>query len=147
MEKKRKDLKIYSILILAFVAISLIKIIVTTCINGFPQVEEIPEGMTETTVRIVTIIAFVLSFIVLLPQVYVGIKGLKISAGVATEGKAHLTWAIVLAVVAAFSVISSIIEATKAFDVKFILNAVDSAVDVLLFISYYLLVRKIASEK
>ena len=146
MEKNKKDLKIYSILILVFVAISLVKIIVSACVNGLPQLAEIPEGMTKETVQIVSIVAFVISFIVLIPQIYVGIKGVKIGTGATANGKAHMIWAIILAVLACVSTISAIIELTKVFDFSYVLNALDAAVDALLFISYYLLARKIAAK-
>ena len=145
MEKNRKNLKTYSIL--AFVVASLIKIVVSVCINGLPQLAEIPEGVTKEMAQIATIIAFVISLVVLIPQIYVGVKGLKIGNGATTDGKAHMIWAIILAAFAALSSILAIIESIKVYDFNYVLNALDAAVDVLLFISYYLLARKIASKE
>ena len=73
MEKNRKELMTFSIVILVLAAFTLVKLIVNACVNGLPQITEIPEGFTKEAVQVITIIAYVLSFLTLLPQIYIGV--------------------------------------------------------------------------
>lgn len=143
MEKNRKNLRDFSIIILALVALSLIRSIVTVCINGFPQPTNIPEGMTKEIAKVITIITFALSFVLLLPQIYVGVKGIKIANG-ATSGKAHIIWALILAVFAGITLISAISGLTKAFNFDSIMNLIDPAVDFAAYVFYFIYARRIA---
>ena len=147
MEKNRKNLRDFSIIILALVALSLIRSIVTVCINGFPQPTNIPEGMTKEIAKVITIITFALSFVLLLPQIYLGVKGIKIANGSSTSGKAHIIWALILIVFSAITVISSISDLTKAFNLDSVLNLLGPVVDLALFAFYYIYARKVANDK
>ena len=106
MEKAKKNLKIASWLVLVMVAFSAVRMIVDAALKGF-EVKEVPEGMTEDIVRIALIVAFALGFVVLLPQIYVGIKGLKV-ANAPCLAKGHIVWATILLVIALLSLISPI---------------------------------------
>ena len=137
MEKAKKNLRDSSLLVLFFVVLSAIRKIVDAVVNGF-EVKEVPEGMTEDVVRIIMVAGFVLSFVVLLPQIYVGIKGLKI-AKEPSAAKGHIVWAVILlafAVIAVFSPISSILKADHigANVLELINCALDIAVYVLFLI-------------
>ena len=147
MEKARKDLKVYSIVILALTAIVLIGNIVSVCVKGLPPVTEIPEGLTKETVEIIKIISFALTFVVLIPQIFVGIKGIKVAKNPDARGKAHMVWAIILAVLSAVAVISGTIDLVKKFDVDLLLGVINNVLDVCIFIGYYLCARKIANAK
>ena len=147
MEKNRKDLRIYSIVILALVALVLIRNIVSVCVNGLPPITEIPEGFTKETVEIIKIISFALTFVVLIPQVFVGLKGIKVANNPDVRGEAHMVWAIILAVLSAVAVISGIIDLVKKFDVDLLLAVINNVLDVCIFIGYYLCARKIANAK
>lgn len=145
MDKNKKTLKEYSIVILVFVAITLVRSIVSLCVKGLPQVEAIPEGMTKELVNIAAIISCVIGFIILIPQIYVGLKGLQIANGATVNGKAHLIWALILAVLAAISTISAISGLISAINFDTIYNVIDPAIDVLLFVCYYICARKIVA--
>ena len=112
MENAKKNLKIASWMVLVLVAFTAVRKIVDAVINGF-EVKEVPEGMTEDMVRISLIIAFALGFVVLLPQLYVGIKGLKV-ANAPCLAKGHIVWATILLVIALLGVISPISSLIKA---------------------------------
>lgn len=143
MDKNRKELKSFSIVILAFVALDLIKIIISLFVKGLPLPNEIPEGMSKDIVQITTIIIFVVSLIILIPQIYVGVKGLMIANG-AKSGNAHIIWAIILVVLSAIATISGIVDITKAFSFDALLNILSPAVDVVIFAFYYFYAKKIA---
>lgn len=147
MEKTRKNLKEYSIVVLAFIALTVIKAIVGICINGLPQANEIPEGMTRELAQMITTIAFALSFVVLIPQIYVGVKGLKIANDPETSVKAYLVWTAILAVLAAISTINEISQLVKAFSAERLLDLVYPAVDTLLFACCFVSARKIANAR
>ena len=143
MEKERKELKWFSILILALATFSLVSAIVRVCVKGLPQLTEIPEGMTKEMANIVVIISFALSLVALLPQIYIGVKGIKIANG-APSGKAHIVWAIILAVFAVIAVISAISSLTKVLNFDTVLNVLDPAIDVVIYVFYYIYACKIA---
>lgn len=145
MEKAKKELKIYSVLILVFVAFALVKSIVSICINGFPKMEPLPEGVTPEVANVLVIITFVVSLLLLIPQIYIGLKGVMISNGASVGGKAHLVWAIILAVCAAIATIDAFAGMFKAFNVDNVLTAFNVLVDLALYVCYYIYARKVAN--
>lgn len=144
MEKK-KDLKIVSIAILALLGLTLITTIINACVNGIPQIQA-TEGLTKDVLKIASICAFVLTFVLLLPQVYIGVKGIKIANG-GEFGKAPFVWVIILAILAVIATISALSNMFKAFNFDTILGVVDCALDVVLYVCYYLCIRSIAKAK
>ena len=145
MEKNRKELKSFSIVVLVVTAISLIGIIVNACVNGIPRITEIYEGMTEDMIQISSVISFVLTFVIFIPQIYVGVKGIKIANG-AKSGKAHIVWAFILAVLAGIAAISGIVNIIEAFSTDALLNLVDPAIDLVMFIFYLIYAHQVARE-
>ena len=145
MIKERKSLKEYSVVILIFAALSLVRLIVDFCVNGFSAPTISIEGATEEMIKIAVIIAFVLSLLLLIPDVYVGFKGLK-EAKNPTGARAHIVWALVLSIINLIAGISSVVEITKGFDVDKLLRLLDVLVDTALFFVYYLTAKKIASK-
>ena len=145
MEKNRKDLKTLSILILVLTGLTLVRSITELIVNGLPQVPESNE-LSQGILRITAIISLVIGLLLLLPQVYVGIKGMKIADG-APSGKAPLVWAIILAVLAAISTISGLSNMLGALTFGSALNFVDCALDVVVYIFYFILARKVILDK
>ena len=145
MEKIKKDLKSYSILILAFCLITLVRNVVELCTFGLPQVAVSGE-MTESTLRALGIASVVLSFVLLLPQAFIGVVGVKIANGANIKCKAHIVLAIVLAVICVSAVICGVIDLFSVFNVGNMLGVLDCAVDVLLYVCYYLCALKIITK-
>ena len=145
MEKNKKELKILSILILALTALTVVLSVLDLCIKGLPQVEA-PEGFTQEAVQVVAIISVVITYVVLIPQIYVGFKGLKIATSTEqVAGKAHMVWAVILAVVVGISTISGISGLFSAFDVSKLLNVFTHAVDVFIYVYYFIIARRVAN--
>lgn len=142
MEKNKKDLKLLSILILVLACLSLLMSIIGVCVRGLPQPTEIPEGMTKELVQISTIIAFVLGLVVLIPHIYVGVKGICIANG-SSNSKGLLVVTIVLIVLASVSTITGISNLIKLFDLSNALALVGSILDIVIFVCYYLTARKV----
>ena len=146
MIKERKNLKEYSFVILIFAALSLVRLIIDACADGFSTAIVPIEGATEEMVKTAVIIAFVLALLLLIPDVYVGFKGLK-EAQNPTGARAHIVWALVLSIIYLIATISSVVEIAKGFDVDKLIKVLNVAVDTALFYAYYLTAKKVANKK
>ena len=144
MEKNRRELKTLSILILALAALSFIMAIVNVCIDGFPKVDI--AYISPETAKIVSIITWVLGLVIILPQVYVGVKVIK-QANNPTGARAHIVWALILGILAAIATISSIVSIAKAFTTSQLVDLINVAIDTLIFATYYFYARKVAQGK
>ena len=135
MKNSRKQLKAYSFLVLLFAAFSLTRLIVELIVIGFDK-ETAAWGVSPELMLIATIILFVISLIFLLPQVYVGVRGLKIAkAPKATKG--HIVWAVILlafSVFAIFTPISDIMANVNVVDN--IITLIDHALDIIVYCMY-----------
>ena len=146
MEEIRKGLKSFSLVVLLLVALDVILNVTTLCIKGLPKMDPLPEGMTEELAKVGAIIAVVLSFIVFLPQIYVGLKGMKIADG-ASSTKAFVVWTVILLAFAAIATISALATLFQTFNVNNILTLVSHALDAIIFAYIFVCTRKIAGAK
>ena len=108
MEQSRKNLKTSSIIVLALAGLSLLNIIFELffgSLNGALNSAAIPEGATDNIILIAKIFILVLSILILVPQFYIGIKGIKIAKN-PDSSKGHIVWGIILIVVTAIGLIS-----------------------------------------
>lgn len=108
MEQTRKNLKTSSIVVLVLAGLSLLNIIFELFfgqLNGELKNAAIPEGAPDNIVLITQIFVLVVSVLILIPQVYIGIKGLMI-AKKPKASIAHIVWAIILIVFTASGLIS-----------------------------------------
>ena len=104
MTQQRKNLKIASILVLAYAAWSLIKMVIDLIITDFSSIDA-----SENLLLISKIIVIALTAVLFLPELFIGLKGLKIAKDPASyTGKAHIVWAIILLVLALIAWISPI---------------------------------------
>ena len=143
MDKNRKNLFVISIVILAWVVWSIAKSIVEICINGGLELPEV-EGVSKEIMLVAAIIALVIVYIALVPQIYIGIKGIKIAKG-AQSGKAHIVWAIILGAIAALGFVSSLAGLGK-FSADVLLDIGTSACSLALYACYISFACKIAKE-
>ena len=108
MEQTKKNLKTTSMLVLLFAALNLIRVIVSLIFDGFGSTE----GATDGAVLVANIIVLVVTVICLIPQVYIGLKGIKV-ANAPDSSKAHVIWAMILFVITVLSLISPVIGLIK----------------------------------
>lgn len=94
MERAKKQLKIASYLVLLFVGISLLEIF-TELMFGDINTAQIPEGAPENILLITKTFLLVFSLVLMLPKIYVGVKGLKIAKH-PNASKRHITWAVII---------------------------------------------------
>lgn len=142
MEKSKKNLRDLSIVVLIFAALSLIRVIVSFILSEEVAKAELPEGMTVEVVEIAIIVLFIVSLICLIPQIYVGFKGLRMAKS-PDKSRAHIVWAIILLV---FSVIAVATPITELIDARAIFDNILELVDCLLDIIVFALFIKYAKE-
>ena len=108
MEQARKNLKTSSIVVLILTALSLINILFELFfgeLNKELNGAAIPEGSPENIVFITQIFILVVSLLVLLPQLYIGVKGLKIAKS-PDSSRGHIVWGVILLVFTALGLFS-----------------------------------------
>ena len=138
MEKARKNLKEFSYLILFLLGLSLVRTIINLIVNGVnidAEKANLPQGLVMPIV-VITVAA---SFALFIPQLYVGLKGLKLANGTSEDDtfKAPIVWATILLVAAAFSIISPVQDlANNTNVIANILAIVDHALDVVVYFLY-----------
>ena len=142
METSRKNLKSMSLLVLVLAALALARNIMAVVSTGF-KVDNIPEGMTEAFVKATMIGAFIGSIILLIPQIYVGIKGLKIANNPEISSKGCIIVAKVLLVLAIIATVFSVADLAKAADK---IDAILALVNVVLDIFVYIFFIKYAKQ-
>ena len=108
----------------------------------------LPEGVTESIVLIAQIVILVIAVLVLLPQLYIGIKGLKM-AKKPDSSKGHIIWGIILLVITAIGLIAPL-RALIQGDGRAFANVsefLSIAVDVMILFEYVRLARAVRKGK
>ena len=135
MENARKNLKDYSILILIFTAVSFVRLIVEVFMMDF-NMDALPEGATAGLVLAAQIAFCVVSFILLLPQIFIGVRGFKISKN-PDHSKAHIVWATILTVLSVMAILSSGVNMIQTGKVGGnLFELADMVIDTVLYIVY-----------
>lgn len=144
MEQSRKNLRASSIIILAFAVLTLLN---TAFELFFGEINyaEIPADAPENIVLITKIVLAVVTLVVLLPQLYIGIKGLKM-AKKPDSSKGHIVWGVILFVFTLIGLVSPAVAIVKLEDVfanasEFLSIAVDAFV-LFYYVKYAKKVRK-----
>jgi hypothetical protein len=106
---------------------------------------EIPAGAPDNILLITKIILLVVSLAFLFPQIYIGIKGLKL-AKAPVGGKGHIIWGVILLAFSAFGSVSSVIALIGAGGVQknlpALLNSLLEALVLYDYVKYSILVSK-----
>ena len=107
MENSKKNLKIMSFVIIALAALTFINITLELYFGELNNAA-IPEGAPENILSITKAILLSVSLFLLLPQVYLGEKGLRVAKN-PDSSKGHIVWAAILMVFAAIGLIDPIV--------------------------------------
>ena len=108
MKQATKNLKTYSIIVLALGVLTLINLLFELFfgeLNGELNNATIPDGAPANVAMIARIFILVISLLFLLPQFYIGIKGLKIVKK-PDSSRGHIVWGMILIVFTAIGLIS-----------------------------------------
>lgn len=142
MEKTRKQLKEISVVILILAAFSLIRSVIDVILTDFSQASRL-EGVTPGLILATQIFLIVFAFVLMIPEIYVGVKGIKI-ANASSSSKAPIVWAVILAIFSGVGVISSVSSLIHQGDlVGDLLALANTVIDVLLYITYINHVKKL----
>lgn len=112
MEQSRKHLKISSLIVLLFSALTLIQLVASLVWGEELNNATVPEGAPDNIIAIAKVFLLVLSLLFLLPEVYVGIKGLRMAKN-PNSSKGHIIWAGIIFVFTVVSIISPLINFIK----------------------------------
>jgi hypothetical protein len=134
MSNSRNHLKEASFLVLLFTAFSFIRMIIQLFV-GF-EADPTQVGVSHEIIVVTMIVMFVVGMILLLPQLYVGVKGMKIAKN-PTSSKGHIVWAVILLVFLAFGIISTVTSIAEQINVvDNVITLVDHALDVIVYCMY-----------
>lgn len=146
MNLNRKYLKNISIIVLILAGIYLINLVTGIFFDGLNQAA-IPEDAPENILQITQIFVLVMSLLFLWPQIYVGVKGLKV-ANEPNDSKGHIVWAIILLVIAAWGVVSGLFSMIgDGVTLKSIFDIAVVAVETVLYSVYIKFARAIYQAK
>ena len=146
MDKSIKNLRLFSILILASAAYSVIAVALDIFFGGGFNNVTIPDGSPENIVDIAKTLLLVITIVMILPQLYVGIKGICVAKN-PDSSMGHIFWAGVLFVFAligaASAIINMVIGGSTDESVTSVVNIVFDAIFYFEFITY---ARKVRDE-
>ena len=135
MEQSRKYLKLSSIAALALALFSMLQLVSELLFGDINQAA-ISEGAPDNILLITRIILFAVAFLLMLPNIYIGIKGMRI-AKKPNASKAHIVWAIILLAFACLSIIEPIVtcvsDGMKQENISAVLSI---AVEITVFFEY-----------
>ena len=136
MEQTRKNLKTVSVVVLALAGLSLLNLLFEIFFGELGNAT-VPEGAPENTLLITQIFVLVISVLLLLPQAYVGIKGIRI-AKTPDSSKGHIIWGIILVVFTAAGLLSPFLALVRGEGVAFenIAELCSIMVDVSILVAY-----------
>jgi hypothetical protein len=114
MSESKKHLKISSWLVLLLTLETIVNLI---CELAFGEINnaQIPEGSPENILLITKIFIIVVATLILIPQIYIGIKGLCVVKK-PTKSKLHIYLAIVLFAISIASLMDPILAIVNATD-------------------------------
>ena len=144
MEQTRKFLKLSSIAVLVLSGFFMLQVI---CEILFGELSNaiIPEDVSYNILLITQIVIFTFALLFMLPNIYIGIKGLRI-AKKPDSSKGHIIWGIILLVFTVLSLISPIVDIiNNGFKYDYISEFLSIAVEASVFfeyIKYAIAVRK-----
>lgn len=142
MEKSRKYLKEASVLVLLFTAFTLIRMMFELFLVP-PTIDPEQTGFSSEVILITTIVLFVINLVLLIPQIFVGVRGLKIAKTPAST-KGHIVWAVILLVFAALAFVSTIFDLAGSKNIiDDIIALADHALDVTVYCMYIKYARKV----
>ena len=104
----------------------------------------IPEGAPDNILLITKIVLASIAGLLLIPNIYIGVKGLKVAKN-PDSSKAHIVWAIILLVFSCLALISPIVDfINNGIQYKITSAFCSIVVDITVFIEYIYYARAVA---
>lgn len=143
MEQATKQLKTASYFVLLFAGLSLVNI-VSALAFGDINSAAIPEGAPDNILQITKVILLAVTAIILLPKVYVGIKGLQIAKS-PVASKRHITVAMFILAFEAIAGIDPILSIVKqGFTMDQFMTVADVLLEVIIIFEYIKYAKDVA---
>ena len=143
MEKAKKQLKTSSLFVLLFAGLSLMNIIRALTFGDINSAT-IPEGAPDNILQITKVIILTVTAIILLPKVYVGIKGLQIAKN-PVASKRHITVAMLILAFEAFGGIDPVLGIVKqGFTMDQFMTVADVLLEVIIIFEYIKYAKDVA---
>lgn len=137
MEKSRKYLKFMSEIILICLAFSFIRSILEVFLINVD-----PNNGNDLYIIIAKIVLCVIYTVFYIPQIYIGIKGIKVAKN-PDSSKAHIVWAVIFL---AFAVLGAISSTWNMIDTKDIVGNILGLINAVVDITLYFLYVKYAKQ-
>ena len=141
----RNHLKVSSIVILLFAGFSLLQI-VSELLFGELNNASIPDGAPNNILLITKIFLLCVSVLLLIPSVYVGVKGLKV-AKKPDSSKGHIVLATIILVIAVLNLIDPVLGFINKEDFTETLGAAFSVLlEIVIYFDYVKYAKAVAKE-
>ena len=150
MKETRKKLKNFAVIALALAVLSLINVLFELFFGEFNSAlnnEIVPDGAPGNIVLIAKVFVLVVSLFIILPQIYIGVKGIRIAKD-PDSSISHIVWGIILVIFTASSLISPFLSIIRG-DANVLANAsqlLSVGVDVFVLVEYVKYAIAVRSE-
>lgn len=136
MQKTKSEFKILSMLLLVLAALDAVRII-TNLVKNVNAAQQALSGIAPELVKIAVIIAGVVSLALLLPDIFLGVRGIKIANGAEVTGRGHIIWAKVLLVFSIIAAVLAVVDLIGSSDILMsLLSLATAGIDVALYVFY-----------
>lgn len=150
MKETRKKLKNFAVIALALAVLSLINVLFELFfgeLNSALNNAIVPDGAPGNIVLIAKVFVLVVSLFIILPQIYIGVKGIRIAKD-PDSSISHIVWGIILVIFTASSLISPLLSIIRG-DANVLENAsqlLSVGVDVFVLVEYVKYAIAVRSE-
>ena len=142
MNQAKKRLKFISECILILLAVSFIKSILEIFLKDV-TIDDVSESLIITSKIVICLLFTVIIFI---PQLYIGVRGLKIAKN-PNSSKSHIIWAVIFAGFAILSIISAIVGMVNTGDIaRNIFGIVNGGIDLAMYSCYIVFAKQVFDE-
>lgn len=142
MNQAKKRLKFISECILILLAVSFVKSILEIFLTDV-KIDDVSESLIITSK---IIICLLLTAIIFIPQLYIGVRGLKIAKN-PNNSKSHIVWAVIFAGFAILSIISAIVGMVNTGDIaRNIFGIVNGGIDLAMYSCYIVFAKQVFDE-
>ncbi len=146
MDRTRKNLMAFSIFILGYAAYTLISLGLELFLGGGFDNVTVPEGSPENIINITKTFVMIVTVVMVLPQIYVGIKGICVARNPDSSG-AHIFWAGVLFLFALVGIVSSVIDLMNNSGTDGVFSSiVDGAIEAVFYLEFITYARAVRKE-
>lgn len=142
MNQAKKRLKFISECILILLAVSFVKSILEIFLTDV-TIDDVSESLIITSKIIICVL---LTAIIFIPQLYIGVRGLKIAKN-PNNSKSHIVWAVIFAGFAILSIISAIVGMVNTGDIaRNIFGIVNGGIDLAMYSCYIVFAKQVFDE-